>query len=40
MQNAIQGSVRIALFFLLISVAFGTGAAFAQGSVGGSCGND
>ena len=42
MQNAFQHSVRIGLFSLLISVAFGTRApAIAQsGSAGGSIGND
>ena len=41
MQNSVQRSVRIGLFSLLISVAFGTSAAFAQsGSAGGSIGND
>ena len=41
MQNAVQRSVWIGLFSLLISVAFGTSASFAQsGSAGGSIGND
>jgi len=41
MQNALQRSLWIGLFSLLISVAFGTGASFAQsGSTGGSIGND
>jgi len=41
MQNAVQRSVRIALFSLLLSVAFGTSVSFAQsGSAGGSIGND
>ena len=41
MQNAIQGSIRIALFSLAISVACGASASFAQsGSAGGSIGND
>src|ERR1700712_1257545 len=41
MENAVQRSVRIGLFALLISVAFGTSISFAQsGSAGGSIGND
>ena len=41
MQNAFQCSLRGGLFSLLISVAFGTSASFAQsGSAGGSIGND
>jgi hypothetical protein len=41
MQYAIQHSVNIGLFSLLITVAFGTSAALAQsGSAGGSIGND
>lgn len=41
MQNAVLGSVRIGLLSLLIAVAFGTSASFAQsGSTGGSIGND
>jgi hypothetical protein len=41
MQNAVQSSIRIGLFFLLMSVAFDPGLAFAQsGSSGGSIGND
>ena len=40
MQNAIRCSTRIGLFSLLISIAFGSGLAFAQGSAGGSIGND
>ena len=41
MQNAVQRSVWIGLLSLLISVAFGTSASFAQsGSAGGSIGND
>jgi hypothetical protein len=41
MQNALQRSVRIGLFSLLIAVAFETSAGFAQsGSTGGSIGND
>jgi hypothetical protein len=41
MQNALQRSVRIGLLALLIAVAFGTSAGFAQsGSTGGSIGND
>jgi hypothetical protein len=40
MQEALRGLVRIGLFALLISVASGAGAAFAQGSTGGSIGND
>lgn len=40
MKNALQRSIGIGLFSLLMSVAFGAGAAFAQGSAGGSIGND
>ncbi|WP_312011848.1 hypothetical protein [Bradyrhizobium sp. AUGA SZCCT0182] len=41
MQNAGQRSVRIALFSLLMSAAFGVSAGLAQsGSAGGSIGND
>jgi hypothetical protein len=41
MQKPIRGSIRIGLFSLLMSVAFGPGLAFAQsGSAGGSIGND
>ncbi len=41
MQNAVQRSIRIGLVSLLMSVAFGTSASFAQsGSAGGSIGND
>jgi hypothetical protein len=41
MRNALQRSVRIGLFSLLISVASGTSTGFAQsGSTGGSIGND
>jgi hypothetical protein len=41
MQNAIQRSVRIVRFSLLILIAFGTATGFAQsGSAGGSIGND
>jgi len=41
MQNALQRSLTIGLFSLLISVAFGTGTSLAQsGSTGGSIGND
>ena len=41
MQDAVPRSIRIALFSLLISVAFGSSASFAQsGSAGGSIGND
>ena len=41
MQNAVQRSIRIRLFFLLMSVACGSGVAVAQsGSAGGSIGND
>ena len=40
MRNAVQRSIRISLFSLLMSAAFGAGAAFAQGSAGGSIGND
>jgi hypothetical protein len=39
MQNAFQRSVKIALFSCLISVTFSS-ASFAQGSTGGSIGND
>ena len=41
MPNAVQRSIRISLFSLLISVAFGPSLAHAQsGSAGGSIGND
>ena len=40
MRNAVQRSIRISLFSLLMPAAFGAGAAFAQGSAGGSIGND
>ena len=41
MQNAVQRPIRIALFSLLVSVAFAPHMAFAQsGSTGGSIGND
>jgi hypothetical protein len=40
MQNAVQRSIGIGLICLLTSVAFGSGLAFAQGSAGGSVGND
>jgi hypothetical protein len=40
MQHSVRRSVRIGLFSVLISVAFGTSASFAQGSAGGSIGND
>ena len=40
MRNAVQRSIRISLFYLLMPAAFGAGAAFAQGSAGGSIGND
>ena len=41
MQSAFHHSIRIGLFALSMSVAFGTGASFGQsGSVGGSIGND
>ena len=41
MQSAFQHSIRLGLFSLLLSVAFGTNAGFGQsGSAGGSIGND
>jgi len=40
MQNAFHRSIRIGLFSLLMAVAFGPVIAFAQGSAGGSIGND
>ena len=40
MQNAVQRSIGIGLICLLTSVAFGSDLAFAQGSAGGSVGND
>ena len=40
MRNAVRRPVRIGLFCLLISVAFTPGLARAQGSAGGSIGND
>jgi hypothetical protein len=40
MRNAVRRSIRIGLFSLLISIAFGPGLARAQGSAGGSIGND
>jgi hypothetical protein len=40
MQNALQRSIRVGLFSLLMAVALGPVAAFAQGSAGGSIGND
>ena len=40
MQNALYRSIRIGLFSLLTAVAFGPVIAFAQGSAGGSIGND
>jgi hypothetical protein len=40
MRNAVRGSIWIGLFSLLISMAFGPGLARAQGSAGGSIGND
>ncbi len=40
MQNAVQRSIGIGLICLLTSVSFGSDLAFAQGSAGGSVGND
>src|SRR5438477_8241080 len=40
MQNAVQPSIRIGLFSLLMSVVFGSANVLAQGSAGGSIGND
>ena len=40
MRNAVRRSIRIGLFSLLISTAIGSGLALAQGSAGGSIGND
>ena len=40
MRNAVRRSIRIGLFSLLISTAIGPGQALAQGSAGGSVGND
>jgi hypothetical protein len=40
MQNAVQHSIRIGLFSLLISVAFEASAYAQSGSAGGSIGND
>ena len=40
MRNAVRCWIRIGLLSLLMSVAFGPVAAFAQGSAGGSIGND
>ena len=40
MRSAVRPSIRIGLFSLLTSIAIGPGAALAQGSAGGSVGND
>lgn len=40
MQSAFRRSIRVGLLSLLASVAIGSGLAFAQGSAGGSIGND
>ena len=40
MQNTVQRSIGIGLICLLTSVSFGSDLAFAQGSAGGSVGND
>jgi|SRR3954447_23179330 hypothetical protein len=40
MRNAVRRLVRLGLFSLLISIVFGPGLARAQGSAGGSIGND
>ena len=40
MRNAVRRLIRIGLFSLLISIAFGPGLARAQGSAGGSIGNE
>jgi len=40
MRNAVRRPIKIGLLCLSISVAFTPGLAFAQGSAGGSIGND
>jgi hypothetical protein len=40
MRNAVRRPIRIGLFSLLMSIAIGPGLALAQGSAGGSIGND
>src|SRR4051794_16150186 len=40
MQNALHRSIRIGLLSMLAAAAFGPVVAFAQGSAGGSIGND